>query len=313
MQRLASLLGPLALFGVFALSACDKQADPPAEPVAVEGAQLQAQADEAPAADEPTQAGEAVAAAGVGADGAECACKKAGDCPGDGACPCEGGDCCDDMAGCPCKGGEGACGGGDAATAAAGSCGGAAKAACGGAKADKAAGGCCGAALAAAVPSEPVVADAPADLHEGCGGHAAMAAAPATDEAAAGDDARHFGAEFALTGPKPLAELLGASPEGSEEVVQISGTIHEVCQTKGCWMVVRDGEHEARVVMKGYSFFVPKDSKGKATLIEGTVQVKTITEDHAKHLAEDAGKDPAAVTGDRKEYVVTASGITIRG
>jgi hypothetical protein len=131
--------------------------------------------------------------------------------------------------------------------------------------------------------------------------------------AKAGAGEAHFGDAFTLTEAKPLAAVVAGSADGADAVVQVSGTIHEVCQKKGCWMVVRDGEAEARVVMKGYAFTVPKDAKGKPTVIEGTLKVRTFTEAQAKHLAEDAGKDPATVTGEAKEYVVTASAITIKG
>ena len=140
----------------------------------------------------------------------------------------------------------------------------------------------------------------------GCAHAAAAEAAPAAGEV-------HFGAPFTVTEAKPLSALVAANPEGGEEVVQVSGTIHEVCQAAGCWMVVRDGEREARVVMKGHAFTVPKDSKGKAALVEGTLKVRTFSEAQAMHLAEDAGKDPATVTGELKEYVVTASAVTIKG
>jgi len=144
--------------------------------------------------------------------------------------------------------------------------------------------------------------------HLGCGGAPVEAAAPSVEERAS----EHFGAPFTLADAAPLATVLAGLGEGSDEPVLVSGTIHQVCQKKGCWMVVRDGEAEVRVTMKDYGFFVPMDAQGKATVVEGTLAPRTFTEAQARHLAEDAGEDPSKVEGEVREYVLTASGITIR-
>lgn len=170
----------------------------------------------------------------------------------------------------------------------------------------EAAGGCAHEHMAKA-DDHGHAAKAAGDEHMGCGGHEKIVDA-APDES--GDT--HFGAAFSLPEAKPLAKVVADAGEEGGDVVQVSGTIHQVCQTAGCWMVVKDGDAEARVVMKGHAFTVPKDSKGKPTLVEGTLKVRTFTEAQAKHLAEDAGKDPSTVTGPTKEYVVTASAITIK-
>ncbi len=149
---------------------------------------------------------------------------------------------------------------------------------------------------------------------EGCDHDApAKGGAPAPAPEKIAEGARHFGEAFTLSSAVPLAKAIEAHGAGSTDALQISGNIHKVCAKKGCWMVVKDGEAEARVVMKGYSFTVPIDSQGKTTVVEGTLKVKTFTEAQAKHLAEDAGEDSSKVTGERKEFLVTASGITIKG
>jgi hypothetical protein len=78
-------------------------------------------------------------------------------------------------------------------------------------------------------------------------------------------------------------------------------------------MVVRDGDMEARVIMKDYGFVVPIDSAGRKTSVEGVLKVKVFTEAQAKHLAEDGGEDPKAVAGERKEFLLTATAIDIGG
>ncbi|MEZ4383592.1 MAG: DUF4920 domain-containing protein [Nannocystaceae bacterium] len=121
----------------------------------------------------------------------------------------------------------------------------------------------------------------------------------------------HFGAAFALSESKALKDVL-ASGDESAETIQVSGEIDSVCQKMGCWMVLKDGdEAKARILMKDHSFTVPMDAKGKKAIVEGTLASRTFSEKEVKHLEKDGGGDPAEVSGERKEFVLTASGIKI--
>ena len=121
----------------------------------------------------------------------------------------------------------------------------------------------------------------------------------------------HFGAVFALKDPKPLSQVL-ASAKDLKDPVQVSGEVESVCQKKGCWLVVKDGEAQARILMKDHSFTVPMDIKGKPVIVEGTLETKTFNEAQTKHLAKDAGKDPATVSGESNEYVLTATAVQLK-
>jgi len=181
--------------------------------------------------------------------------------------------------------------------------------------------------------------------HEGCGGHAAAEAGREADcpfehehggaaaAAAAGNGeggchamaegepakatadgkGKHLGAAFTVGESKPLASVVTTAAADAETLVRVEGTVEKVCQKKGCWMVVRDGEIEARVTMKDYAFFIPVDAAGQKAVIEGTLKVKVFTEAQAKHLAEDGNEDPAKVTGDKKEFLLTATGVQLGG
>ena len=119
----------------------------------------------------------------------------------------------------------------------------------------------------------------------------------------------HFGAPFTKTDAVPLAKAIeGESAEG----VLVSGEVEAVCQKKGCWMVVKDGDVSARVLMKDHGFSVPMDSRGKKVQVEGTLTSREFTEEQVKHLEKDGGGDPDAVSGTRKEHVLTASGVLIQ-
>ncbi len=122
----------------------------------------------------------------------------------------------------------------------------------------------------------------------------------------------HYGAAFALKEAKPLGQILASAKDGLKDPVQVSGEVESVCQKKGCWLVVKDGEAQARILMKDHAFTVPMDTKGKPVVVEGTLEARTFNEAQVKHLEKDAGKDPAAVAGERTEYVLTATGIELK-
>jgi len=122
----------------------------------------------------------------------------------------------------------------------------------------------------------------------------------------------HFGQVFALKETKPLSSVLASAKAGLKDPVQVSGEVDSVCQKKGCWLVVKDGEAQARVLMKDHAFTVPMDTKGKPVVVEGTIEARTFNEAQVKHLEKDAGKDPATVSGERTEYVLTATAVELK-
>jgi hypothetical protein len=125
---------------------------------------------------------------------------------------------------------------------------------------------------------------------------------------------RHFGAPFTDAKKVKLADALANVDKFADTPVKIEGEIKDVCQTKGCWLVVTDGKREMRVSFKGYSFFVPKDSAGKKVTLEGLIQKKTISEDHAQHIAEEAKSkvDPETIKGPQQIITLVATGVHIK-
>lgn len=119
----------------------------------------------------------------------------------------------------------------------------------------------------------------------------------------------HFGEPFTHKDAMPLAKAIEAEPKDG---VLVSGEVEAVCQKKGCWMVVKDGDVSARVLMKDHGFSVPMDSRGKKVQVEGTLTSREFTEAQVKHLEKDGGGDPDKVSGTRKEHVLTASGVLIQ-
>jgi hypothetical protein len=97
--------------------------------------------------------------------------------------------------------------------------------------------------------------------------------------------------------------------------ILVRGTINDVCQRRGCWLMVTDGVEEMRVTFKDYAFFVPTDSDGRNVFIEGVVTEEEISEGAAKHYAsESMTADSAsvdAIKGPQKIVTMVASAVAI--
>jgi hypothetical protein len=96
---------------------------------------------------------------------------------------------------------------------------------------------------------------------------------------------------------------------------RITGTVAEVCQTKGCWMdLIINDEEILTVRFKDYGFFMPKDIAGKTVLVEGYA-LRSIEEvAWLKHKAQDAGKtqdEIDAITQDLIQFSFMASGVIV--
>lgn len=124
----------------------------------------------------------------------------------------------------------------------------------------------------------------------------------------------HFGAGVTAGDTVAMPQALARPAEYSGKPVRVSGEIGEVCQVKGCWMMVGDASQKIRVRFKDYGFFVPKDSAGRQVVMEGLLEEKEISVEQQKHYLEDAGKkeEAAQVTAPRKELTFLASGVAIR-
>jgi hypothetical protein len=132
------------------------------------------------------------------------------------------------------------------------------------------------------------------------------------DEAAAErGDLNHFGTTFRIAKSEPLGQVAGDIGD-AKKTVQVSGKVQSVCQAKGCWMVLQDGDVKARIFTKQHAFFLPKDIAGRNAVVEGELEARTISEKFAKHLEEDRGGDPDAVEGDKRELVMNATAVALR-
>lgn len=140
---------------------------------------------------------------------------------------------------------------------------------------------------------------------------AAQAQPPAGD-AKAGE---WYGEKITTDGAIAMADVPAKLEKKETMDTKIKAKIVEVCPKKGCWLKLQVNDSTtAMVKMKDYGFFLPLAAKGKTVVIDGEVQLKTISVAELQHYAEDAKKSKeeiAAITKPEKEIRVTAKGIVI--
>ena len=89
--------------------------------------------------------------------------------------------------------------------------------------------------------------------------------------------------------------------------VKVTGTVDKVCEKKGCWFVIKDGEQSIRITAKDYGFFVPAKAPGMIATIEGELTVKTLEDADKKHLEAEGAK-----LAGNKEVAIAAAAVEMK-
>lgn len=96
--------------------------------------------------------------------------------------------------------------------------------------------------------------------------------------------------------------------------IKFSASVNEVCQTKGCWMLLDIGANEAMVKFKDYGFFMPKNIADKEVIVNGKAFVSEVSIEEQRHYAEDAGKSEdeiAKIIEVKKTLSLEADGVLL--
>lgn len=104
----------------------------------------------------------------------------------------------------------------------------------------------------------------------------------------------------------PVSRAIGDFDTHAGKPGLFGGRITQVCQAKGCWMVLEDEGRSARVMFGDHAFAIPKDSSGRAR-VHGVLSRKALTAAQSKHLEED-GKGLAVAA---EEYRILADGVLL--
>jgi hypothetical protein len=135
----------------------------------------------------------------------------------------------------------------------------------------------------------------------------------ASEGAESGDQT--FGATFTPEAVVAYQDLSAKVMDTDSVAVTVRGTVAEVCQSKGCWMSITNGEGEDMMVrFKDYGFFMPKDISGREVIMNGKAYYQLTPVDELRHYAEDAGKSAeeiAAITEPKRELSFLADGVIL--
>ena len=122
----------------------------------------------------------------------------------------------------------------------------------------------------------------------------------------AGDPAA-YGKPLPTGGTTPISQAIDDFDTHAGKPARFSGRITQVCQAKGCWMVLEDEGRSARVMFGDHAFAIPKDSAGQAE-VHGVLSRKALSPAQAKHLEEDGKGLPVA----SEEYRILADGVLLQ-
>lgn len=122
-----------------------------------------------------------------------------------------------------------------------------------------------------------------------------------------------FGGEVPVAGDLvTLKQAISDLEQGREGFVKIKGQVTEVCQAKGCWMILVDGDTYARVTFEDYGFFVPIETSMQRSIIYGQLSEHVLSGAQAEHFAKDAGaQSTIKLEGEVREYSILARAVQL--
>ena len=122
-----------------------------------------------------------------------------------------------------------------------------------------------------------------------------------------------FGAGMPLEGEVvSLKRAIASLDSGGDNFIKIEGQVTEVCQAKGCWMILVEGDTYARITFEDYGFFVPIETSMQRSLIYGVLSEHILSGEQAAHFAKDAGSQSTLeLQGKVKEYSIVARSVQL--
>ena len=116
-----------------------------------------------------------------------------------------------------------------------------------------------------------------------------------------------YGEPFTDGPAVPVSEAIAGFDQHAGEPKRFRGSITDVCQTKGCWMMLEHEGQAARVMFGNHAFFLPKDATGSA-MVHGVLERKELSPEQVEHFTDDSGSGTAA---EPVEYRIVADGVRV--
>jgi hypothetical protein len=131
-----------------------------------------------------------------------------------------------------------------------------------------------------------------------------------------------FGEQMRLTDADavPVEDVLADPSVYQGRYVRLVGNVKKVCTRKGCWLEMADGSTRQPLFVKFTcpidGRLIPMEAVGRPVTVEGTVMVKEISEEDARHLKEESGATPAEVAkikGPQRQVTLESPGARVAG
>lgn len=128
-----------------------------------------------------------------------------------------------------------------------------------------------------------------------------------------------YGAGLVLQQSTTLETILAEPSAYEGKIVQVAGTVREVCPRRGCWIDMGDGDSVMRVKVNDGEIVFPLSAKGRPVVVEGVVEKIDLDAQQAKawkeHEAQEMGVafDPESVTGPMTIWRIAGLGARIDG
>jgi len=120
--------------------------------------------------------------------------------------------------------------------------------------------------------------------------------------------------------PLPVGKVLADPAKYEGEYVRLTGNVSKVCTSKGCWMEMADAGTQQPLFVKFTcpveGRLIPVAAIGKPVIVEGTVVVKEISEDDARHLKEESGAtaaEVAKIVGPQRQITLESPAARVAG
>lgn len=124
-------------------------------------------------------------------------------------------------------------------------------------------------------------------------------------------DGTLYGEDIDATQPViKIADIFANLPAYQNKLVVVEGDVIQACQTMGCWLMISNGTNEVRA-MTLHKFYLPKGLKNVKAVVQGEFEEKEITEEQAKHFAEESGQPTDNIKGTQKMFRIKTTGIKI--
>ncbi len=118
----------------------------------------------------------------------------------------------------------------------------------------------------------------------------------------------------------PVARVLPDAAAYDGKYVRVGGKVTDVCAMKGCWLRLGDDTTPDTVFVKFHcpieGRLIPMEAVGHVAVVEGKVTIEEISEEDARHYAEESGQpaaEVAKINGPQRHVRIASPAAEIEG